>query len=290
LSGVGADRVSEDLRSFDRLSVQFARRVAAVRALNEPAFVRADWARRTDTLGDGLVPRPPRDFLHRDEILYQMFVGPRYVEHELPYVLDRLPRPELLQEDTVGEPPVVTVVGGRVATSSNTVHHLHHLLRFEHVTGRRLADASCVVEWGAGYGNVAKLVLRLHGGAPTLVLIDLPVYSAVQWLYLSSVLGEEHVVLHTEAAPELLPRRINLVPVGLARGLRVQADLFISTWALNESTRPAQVFVLDREWFGADALLVAMHRGDPFEPDVLAAGAQAVPLGPWMPGQHYFVR
>ena len=103
-------------------------------------------------------------------------------------------------------------------------------------------------------------------------------------------MGDRQVVLHEHPPPTLVPGAVNIVPVGLVRHLDVRADLFVSTWSLNESTRAAQELVLDRAWFGADSLLLGMHRGDPFEPDVLAAGATAVPIGPWIPGQHYFVR
>lgn len=256
--------------------------VESVARLDEPAFVRVDWAERAAALVGTLGPVPPRDFLRRPEILYQMFVGEKYLQHEAPYVRSRLEGAavELLAEDPVGAPP----------SPANTVHHLHHLLRYEELTGRAVADAGTIVEWGAGYGNLAKLIARLHGGEPTLVLLDLPAFSAVQWLYLSSVLGEERVVLHTSAPVELAVGRINVVPIGLATGLTVDADLLVSTWALNESTAAAQAFVLEREWFGAEALLLGMHRGDPFEPAALAAGAVATPLGDWMPGQHYFTR
>jgi hypothetical protein len=281
---------ARELERFDRLTADFARRLGAIRLLTEPAFVRGDWADRMDTLTAAVAPRPPWDFLHLDEIRFQMFVGERYLEHELPYVLERLPNPKLLQENAVGKPPVTRVAGGKLPTSSNTVHHAHHLLKYEDVTGRRLSASRCIVEWGAGYGNLAKLVLRLHAGAPTLVLIDLPVYSAIQWLYLSSVMGDRQVVLHERPPPTLVPGAVNIVPVGLARHLDVRADLFVSTWSLNESTRAAQDLVLDRAWFGADSLLLGMHRGDPFEPNVLAAGVTPVPIGPWIPGQHYFVR
>jgi hypothetical protein len=69
----------------------------------------------------------------------------------------------------------------------------------------------------------------------------------------------------------------------------VTADLFISNWALNESMPAAQEDVLVRRWFGAKSLLLAMHLSDPFAAVVLGEGALAVPLGEFMPGQHYLV-
>ena len=265
---------------------RFADVVERVRGLDEPAFVRGDWAERAATLVGTLLPVPPPDFLRRPEIRYQMFVDEKYLAHEEPYVRSRLgeERADLLREDPVGDPPSL----------ANTVHHLHHLLRYEEVSGRRLADAQTIVEWGAGYGNLAKLIWRMHGGEPTIVLLDLPVFSAVQWLYLASVLGEDRVVLHADAdgggPVEPVAGKVNVVPIGLAADLRVEADLFVTTWALNESSPAAQDHVVGRDWFGAESLLVAMNDGDPFVPRVLAAGATAWPLGPWMPGQQYYVR
>ncbi len=156
--------------------------------------------------------------------------------------------------------------------------------------GRDISTIGTVVEWGGGYGNLAKLFRRLHGGAPTYVVLDIPIFSAVQWLYLSAVLGEQSVSLHTRPGQEVRPGAVNLVPIGLAHDLHVPADLFVSTWALNESTPHAQAHVRSRRWYGAHSLLLGMHYGDPLEPAVLAAGARSVPLGDFMPAQQYLMR
>lgn len=275
---------------FDRLAGAFADRLAAVEPFEDPAATRDDWIERNRRLRAFLLPRPPRDFLRHPAILHQMFVGPRFLPHELPYVIGRVPAVGLLAEDVVGDPPRTPLPDGLGWTSPNTVHHLHHLLRYEEAVGRRLGDTRTVVEWGAGYGNLGKLLTRLHGGSPTCVLVDTPVFSALEWLYLSSVFGEDRVVLHCEPGTPVSAGRLNVVPIGLAGDLGVDADLFVSTWALNECTPPAQRLVLEREFFGADRVLVAMHRGDPLESMVLDRGLRAVPIGDFMPGQHYFVR
>ena len=278
------------LERFEALGGQFAARYEAVRTHVQERFVRADWTQRNSVLVADLLPRPPSDFLRHPAIRYQMFVADKYLEHEAPRVTGRLPDASVAREDAVGDPPCMTLPGSDVVTSANTVHHLHHLVRFEEVTGRRLSEFRTVVEWGGGYGNLAKLLLRLHGGSPTYVLFDTPVFVAVQWLYLSSVLGPDRVVLHSDRGARLAPGLLNVVPIGLAPDLEVDADLFISTWALNECTPAAQDHVVARRWFGADALLLAMHQGDPFERRVLDAGACPVPVGAFMPAQRYLVR
>jgi hypothetical protein len=275
--------------SFAKPFARFAESYAAVRDLVDAEYVRPDWARRNAELERDLLPVPPADFLRHPAIRFQMFVNERFLPHELPFVRGRLSTTDLLAEDPVGAPPTVPVAGTLVRTSSNTVHQMYHLLRYEHATRRRVADAATIVEWGGGFGSLARLVVRMHTCAPTYVVIDTPIFSALQHLYLSAVFGDDRVVLHTAGPVHPQVGRINIVPVGLLGALTVAADLFISTWALNESTRTAQREVVDRDWFGADALLLAMHTGDPLTAIACGHGAHPVPIGDFLPGQQYLV-
>jgi hypothetical protein len=274
---------------FPELAARFQQRYDAVRELTDTRYVRSDWAERNAELERDLLPVPAADFLRHPAILYQMFVDERVLPHELPFVRSQLPDDVLLREDAVGGPPTLTLPPNGIRTSSNTVHQLYHLLRYEQATGRRVRDATTIVEWGGGFGSLMRLIFRMHGACPTCVVIDTPIFSAVQWLYLSAVLGEEHVVLQDSRPAQLMTGRINVVPIGLVSDMAVTADLFISNWALNESTREAQDDVVSRRWFGARSLLLAMHAGDPFTEIALARGARPVPLGSFMPGQQYLV-
>ncbi|MFD1150043.1 class I SAM-dependent methyltransferase [Saccharothrix hoggarensis] len=275
--------------AFADLARRFAERLATVRPCVDARYVRPDWVRRNAELERDLLPVPPPDFLRHPSIAFQMFVNERLLPHELPYVRSRLADERPLAEPPVGDPPTVPLPGSDLRTSSNTVHQLFHLLRYQEATGRRVDDAATIVEWGGGFGALIRVITALHRGEPTCVVFDTPTFSAVQWLYLSAVLGEERVVLHDTAPVRPVPGRVNLVPIGLVGATDVDADLFISNWALNESLPRAREDVVDRRWFGAGSLLLAMHAGDPFAQVVLATGATAVPLGDFMPGQHYLV-
>ncbi|MCG7594396.1 hypothetical protein [Mycobacterium sp. PSTR-4-N] len=279
-----------DQAQFDRLAAQFAEQLAAVQDCTTTRYVRADWAQRNADLARFLLPVPPWDFLRHPAIRYQMFVGERLLPEELPYVLAHLDDVELLAEDPVGMPPTVAVPDTSVLTSSNTVHQLHHLARYQGTTGRSLRDVDTVVEWGGGFGSLARLLVRWHGSGPTVVLIDTPVFSALQWLYLSATVGADRVVLHQSAPVALSRGKVNVVPIGLVPDVDVTADLFISMWALNESTSAAQRDVVQREWFSAEHLLLAMHAGDPFAETVRSHGARDELLGTFMPGQEYLIR
>lgn len=278
------------LGAFERLRHDFGDRLASVAGLVDPALVRSDWSERNAELAAGLLPVPPADFLRHPAILYQMFVDARHLPAELPYVLAGLSSVSLAAEDAIGSPPTTTLDGYGIVTSSNLIHHLHHLLRYQASTGTAISDLGVVVEWGGGFGSLAKLFLRLHGGPLTYVILDTPVFSALQWLYLSSIVGEEAVVLHDRADMAIVPGCVNVVPISLAASLAVPADLFVSTWALNESTKAAQDLVLERSWYGARSLLMAMHHGDPMTPVVVAHGARSEPVVETMPGQRYLFR
>ncbi|MBB5959810.1 hypothetical protein FHS29_006431 [Saccharothrix tamanrassetensis] len=275
--------------SFAELAQRFAERVAAVRPCVDAQYVRPDWVQRNAELERDLLPVPPVDFLRHPSIAFQMFVNERLLPHELPYVRARLTDESLLAEPSVGGPPTVPLPGTDLRTSSNTVHQLFHLLRYEEATGRRIDDAATIVEWGGGFGALMRLIVARHGGEPTCVIFDTPIFSAVQWLYLCAVFGEERIVLHDTAPVRPIRGRVNLVPIGLAGATEVDADLFISNWALNESMPKAKQDVVDRRWFGADSLLLAMHAEDPFTEAVRAAGARALPVGDFLPGQQYLV-
>ncbi|AQT82141.1 hypothetical protein B1R94_27165 [Mycolicibacterium litorale] len=158
---------------FDDLSRRFDDQFCRVRHCVDPRYVRPDWVVRNTDLERDLLPVPPADFLRHPAIRYQMFVDDRVVAHELPFIRQRLATDELLAEDRVGDPPTMVLPQSGVTTSSNTVHQLYHLLRYEEATGRRLCDVETVAEWGGGFGSLMRLLLAMHAGHPlTATAID----------------------------------------------------------------------------------------------------------------------
>lgn len=113
----------------------------------------------------------------------------------------------------------------------------------------------------------------------TYVAIDTPLFSTLQWLYLSSVLGESEVHLVTRPGEPIQAGRINLVPVTRLADVDVRGDLFVSTWALSESSEAAQQFVEDKAWFGATSLLMAYQCEDPCFPAAKHVAERAAVLG-----------
>lgn len=71
------------------------------------------------------------------------------------------------------------------------------------------------------------------------------------------------MALVSAAGTSLRSGAINVVPVHLVESLDVRCDLFISTWALDESSLASQQLVASSKWFGATNLLLATARTPP---------------------------
>lgn len=145
----------------------------------------------------------------------------------------------------------------RRSTLINSTHHLHHLMRFEQRTGRKIAAIESVVEFGGGYGNMARIVQNI-GVRKTYSIVDLLLFSCIQYVFLSTVAGQDQVALIDGEAKAnanyfLHPLFRTDAPT------QPSGDLFLSTWALSESTRATYEWVTACDWFGATSLLLAYN-------------------------------
>ncbi len=162
-------------------------------------------------------------------------------------------RQDSLLEDAVGEPPGLILPE---LSSANLVHHASDLVTFCSRANCDVRGLERVIEWGGGYGCMAKIVRRLSNGS-TYCIVDSAIMCAVQWLYLATIFGrdEVRVVRRGEGVQE---GKINLIPLAFLEEVDLRADLFLSTFALNESPFAGVDYVINRKsWFGARHLLVA---------------------------------
>ncbi|GAF68893.1 unnamed protein product, partial [marine sediment metagenome] len=92
----------------------------------------------------------------------------------------------------------------------------------------------------------------------TYAIVDLPEMCALQYVYLSTLL-ENEVHLVSDAEPEIISGKVNIIPVGLimSGNTLIEAEGFLSTWALTESPQEQQAFVCESRFFGAKTALLA---------------------------------
>ncbi|MEN0019681.1 MAG: hypothetical protein AAF747_02230 [Planctomycetota bacterium] len=289
-------------KRFTEQAGLFTRVLAHAEAAGDTApWVTPLWEGFNAKAADRLCPVPPTDFLSIGVIRQSMFVDQRgdwlkALRERVPELLKHVQlatsQRDWLTDPALGRPvPAVR----RPRTSHNTLHHAHHLLQCAGETGTTPWETSSIIEWGGGFGNLARLIMSATDSPPAYTIIDTPLFVALQWAYLSAIFGGDRVGLRTSAA-EAEPDRgnISLVPVAAVSEINLTAELLVSTWALSECPAAVQARVAnDFAWFGADRLLLASQDPSEVLPDAgcmrelaTEAGATTTAID-FLPGNSY---
>ena len=289
-------RDAEVMRRYHRLAPRYAEvcnRMLGPRGVDGPLNAGYDWGSWSAGVRKSFERGVPFRFLAhpvlRQTMVYARRRGMRSTAYRTGVVAEIYGdevASRLLREDALGGPTITTL---RYLTSANRAHHAMHLAEYRRVTQRDFWGASSFVEWGGGYGNMARLIRRMRPDA-TYTIIDLPELCALQYVYLGSLEGEDAVHVFDGT---VRPGRINLMST--YERAPVRAEAFISTWALTESPAAAQREVAAADFFGADRVLMASNCN---EYNVLSDGAAAlglrrVPIASragLSPGNEYWVR
>lgn len=261
---------------FSSLAYEFQNSYARASLHTPQEFLMPQWNDINAKLESVLLPNPPFDFLRHPLIEWTMAGGTnnmarKYLERKFSQQYLK----ELLREDPAGSPRLTL---SPYCTSGSSIRSMHHLALFLATTHADINQLNTVIEWGGGYGNLAKTFHRLHTGKSTYIIIDTPLFSCLQWLYLSVTVGSEHVKLITDDA-DIETNKINLMPLGQLKKTPEACDLFISTWALSESAPVAQDYVSQRNWFNARHLLLAYANNQTVAPTSETVGERAAQDG-----------
>ncbi len=233
-------------------------------------FVHPEWEQNIREVETYFLDRFDMSFLNQPRIRGTMVFTNRSAHaEEWSYLESRLPVGELRNILSGGLNAHFLEGNQRAAVLINSSHHLHHVVRFEAFRGNADTDIGSVVEFGGGYGNLARL-FRNRGHCGGYTIIDLPVFSCIQYVYLATAFGGDAVRIVT--GPEETPSSdaIRLVPISAMERVHLEGDLFVSTWALSESPGAVYDFTMGKEWFGAREILVAFNEAwKPWETDSL---------------------
>ncbi len=296
-------REREQLARFEHLRGRYAEVCARLLGDDAASNVSSDgydWSGWAGRIRAAFLPGVPLAFLREPTLRYTMVFGARRgilpTRLRLRRVLEAfgadLAR-TLEREDYLGLP---TITDPSFLTSANRTHHAAHLAEYAEATGSAFWSCRSIIEWGGGYGNMARLIRRMSPQV-TYTIIDLPELLALQWVYLGSLEGEDQLNVIAPGEPLVLKRgKINLVSSRtlLSSDTVPTCDGFLSTWALTESPRAMQEWVLARRFFGASRLLLAYARnGNNVVADGLDAACARVPVPVFStvgPGNEYGFR
>lgn len=229
-------------------------------------FVMPEWADNIQKIEKFVLNKFDEKFLRNRLIQHTMFVAndSSWQINQIGYLENLLPKEKLgslLREIKLGGPYITLP---KYNTSTNTIHNLYHLEKFKEETGVEIATVGNVAEFGGGYGNLARIFRKFNPNA-TYTIIDLPVFSFIQSVYLKTIFGEEMVNVIKTSDEKIEKGKINLVPLDLELLTNLQfgeVDLFVSTWALSETTKVMQEFVKKLNYFNARYILLAYQKNN----------------------------
>ena len=285
----------DQMITFNTLRNNFSGIYNKLKKHNTTQFITPFWKNYNAKLEKVFLPYPPFSFLKDPIIRSTMFAtrGGKFLREELAFLEKKISKNELkclLQEDYVGDP---LLSNSTYLTSHNNIHNLYHLIRFLDKTKCSLNQIDTICEWGGGYGNLAKIFKRLKSTPSTYIIIDTPLFSCLQWLYLATILGKESVNLLQDPEDTIHAEKINLIPICFLDCHKISADLFISTWGLSDSSRYSQDYVVTHQWFNSKHVLLAYQRSNKYLPDGDRVGRLAADVGAviedieFLPGHHY---
>lgn len=270
---------------YRTLRGQFSMQYERVRNLDDPFLVTPFWESLNQKLEKALLPFPSWNFLQQPTISQSMVItrGGLLMDVEIEKLkkIYGTEMKRIVRENALGSPLLAAPC---ILSSHNNIHHAYHIARWCEVSNKDLRLISSVIEWGGGYGNFAKIFLR-QSSQTTYTIIDTPLMCCLQWFYLSIVLPDSTINLVSAPNQQLITNGINIIPIGLIADVPLKCELFISTWALSESSDYAQDFVIGKNWFNAKYLLLAYQEASdaiPFGSRLgeLAkrAGARIIPI------------
>jgi hypothetical protein len=209
-------------------------------------------------LGRQFSTRLPIYFLHHKLIRLTMVHGGTQFQCEKLAEIERAYSQDMvrlmLKENVIGLPEITS---WKYGSSANTIHQVFHCSSYLNNTGKNLFDSNSIIEWGGGYGCLARIYRTINANG-TYVILDLPEMNALQYVYLSAIFGREEVVFQTDKI-DVVKGKINLIcsDYYLSSNAVLVAETFISNWALTESGSDYQAKVVSADYFGASNILVS---------------------------------
>lgn len=285
-------------RNYFLIRGEFQQKYSYIKNVLDSIPLTSAWTDYSVILEKDMLPYPRFSFLQNKTMMKSMFATGR--DGWLDNAISDMERyfsasvlKKLLHEDYIGEP---LIYSEKYMASHNSIEHTYHIYRFMDYIKPNTQAIHSVIEWGGGYGSMAKLFCRFYRNVKpfTYIIVDIPIVSCLQWLYLAVIFGEENVYCFQKPTDAVQVGKINIIPVSWAMQMNVRADIFISTWALSESPMSLQDEVLQRNWFDATHLLLAYRKNDERFPDSEHIGEAARKSGAWITriryisGMHYY--
>lgn len=171
------------------------------------------WSQKRQELVHSILHDNIDNFLSWQVIKNTMYVtGSTYAPQEYTKIINTKFKNQLVVSKVGGPSPIPSDFN----SCENLTHMLYHLYSFESLTNTNIEDNKSVIEFGGGYGCMAKII-KERSPSTKYCIVDFPEFNLLQKYYLSQ-------------------HNINDVTfISNLDNVNIDADLLIATWSLSEA-------------------------------------------------------
>jgi len=123
-----------------------------------------------------------------------------------------------------------------------------------------------IVDFGAGYGDMANLIYSNNSFKPTLILIDLPIMSFIQYSYLKTK-HNGNIFLLSTLNNSVTDHAINIVPLHLISKITNKVDMFLAIYSLTETNQKVVNFLQSNNVLESNRFFIAYQSKNNLFPD-----------------------
>ena len=171
---------------------------------------------------------------------------------------------KLLYSSSVGKPYFVSI---KFHTTFIRIQHLYQIGLNKFLSGIDLLSINgTIVDFGAGYGDMANLIYGNNSFKPTYILIDLPIMSFVQYSYLKTM-HNGNIFLLSTLEDSVIDHAINIVPLHLISKITNRIDMFLATYSLTETNHKVVNFLQSSNVLESNRFFIAYQSKNIAFPD-----------------------
>jgi len=191
-----------------------------------------EWIKISNKLKKKILTKDPREFLRWNIIIETMtpLFAP-YLSYELNFLKNLTNWKDcwsnVIIESNIGHPiPYFKYP----KSSGNVIHQAYALAEFETRTGTSINSLDLILQFGGGYGCMARLAKKL-GFNGTYIIFDLPLISALQKFYLKT----NNIPISQESLKEIICLSDIKALKTVLSNKSFERSLFIANWSLSEA-------------------------------------------------------
>jgi len=235
------------------------------------------WEQQCDRIFQLIYPNPPFNFLSLPEIQHTMFVNAwgKWADVQLEKIKTKN-EIKFEKEPNVGMP----IKNPEYGFSHNDLHHTYHWWYYLNYTNPSLQYKMYYhfIELGGGYGNMARKLYN-GGWCDKYTIIDLPIFCALQWLYLKCTIQGSNEIFFDDKCLFGGNIGIEILPINRVSDTKWNCDLFMSLWSLSEANQKTLDLVTNANWFGANNLFLSFQNKSSDMPHAEQLGFLATECG-----------